>query len=81
MGELLISFPFSHFSGALNQNVSITFIKQHPELIDIEPPVVRFDVNNPANATFNILGLKPGSVDISASAQPNETWMYVKKNR
>ncbi|XP_055848767.1 cystinosin homolog isoform X1 [Episyrphus balteatus] len=61
--------------GTLNQNISITFIKQHPELIDIEPPVVKFDVNNPANATFNILGLKPGSVDISASAQPNETWI------
>lgn len=61
--------------GTLNQNVSITFIKQHPELIDLEPSVVKFDVNNPINATISVLGRRPGSVDVSAEAQPNETWI------
>ncbi|XP_055908472.1 cystinosin homolog isoform X2 [Eupeodes corollae] len=62
--------------GTLNQNVSITFIKQHPDLIDLEPSVVSFDVNNPVNATtVHILGLKPGSIDVSAESNPNETWI------
>lgn len=68
-----------NFSGTLPNGYNITFIKQHPNLVDVVPPSVFIEPNDNNNSTnsynITIFGKSPGHLVITSQSQPNETSM------
>ncbi|CAD7085203.1 unnamed protein product [Hermetia illucens] len=64
-------------SGTLPNGYNITFIKQHPNLVDVVPPSVFIEPNDNNNSTnsynITIFGKSPGHLVITSQSQPNET--------
>lgn len=65
-------YPFSICSGPLTTDVTISFIKQHPSLLEILPSRnVTFGPTRPQKQTLKLLGKKPGHLNIEAEIKPD----------
>lgn len=63
---------YSPSNGTITQNVTITFTKQHPELVDISPSSVLIYPDGPRDFIICIVGKSPGHLEISSNATSND---------
>ncbi|XP_030370662.1 cystinosin homolog [Scaptodrosophila lebanonensis] len=59
----------------ITQDVSVKLIKQHEELLDLEPESFVFYADSPHNQTVSITGRRPGHVEVTATSDPNDSWI------
>ncbi|XP_017486723.1 PREDICTED: cystinosin homolog [Rhagoletis zephyria] len=62
-------------SGPLDKDISIRFVRQHEALVELYPHEFTISSSNPQNQTVNILGVRPGHLEITAGSVPNDSWI------
>ncbi|XP_059219069.1 cystinosin homolog isoform X1 [Stomoxys calcitrans] len=66
--DVLVRDPFT-------QDFRITLIKQHDNMVDLDPMEFSIMAGSTQNQTILINGLKPGHLEVTAESQPNEKWV------
>ncbi|XP_053946213.1 cystinosin homolog isoform X3 [Anastrepha ludens] len=66
--DVLVSDP-------LELDVSINLVVQHEGLVELYPINFTIIASDPQNQVINVLGVRPGSLEITAKSTPNDSWI------
>ncbi|XP_004533588.1 cystinosin homolog isoform X1 [Ceratitis capitata] len=59
----------------LPSDVFVQLKKQHEALVELEPNYFSISASNPKNITVDVLGVRPGHLEITAESVPNDAWI------
>lgn len=63
------------FSDNIGQTVNVKLIKQHEDHLALDPESFVYQTGTSFNQTIVVTGLKAGSVEITSSSEPSDSWM------
>lgn len=64
--------PLYRSNVTITQNYTITFTREHPDLVDISPPFVEIYPDGPRDFIICIVGKSPGHLEITSNASSSE---------